>query len=75
MYHKGVKVLQRKYYVSVLTYTSETWTMGKRDKNKVKDSKMRFLRSSIGVSRRENKKLNNKGGCRGRTTHGVHRKE
>lgn len=50
---KSKKVIYRNYYVPILIYGAETWTMGGRDKSRVQAGEMRFLRSRIGVTRRD----------------------
>ena len=50
---KSKRIIYRSYYVPILTYASETWTMKKRDESKIQASEMKFLRSTIRVTRRD----------------------
>ena len=50
---KSKKIIYRNYYVPILTYASETWTMKKRDESRMQASEMKFLRSTIRVTRRD----------------------
>ena len=50
---KSKEVLYRSYYIPILTYASETWTMKKRDISRIQAGEMKFLRSRIGVTRRD----------------------
>lgn len=50
---KCKEVLYRSYYIPILIYASETWTMKKRDISRIQASEMKFLRSRIGVTRRD----------------------
>ena len=45
------KVIYRTYYAPILTYASETWVMKGRERSKIQASEMKFLRSSIGVTK------------------------
>uniref|UniRef100_A0A8D8UV89 Endonuclease-reverse transcriptase n=1 Tax=Cacopsylla melanoneura TaxID=428564 RepID=A0A8D8UV89_9HEMI len=41
------------FYIPILTYGSETWTMRKKDINRMQAAEMKFLRSIAGKTRRD----------------------
>ncbi|KAI5734314.1 hypothetical protein M8J77_004982 [Diaphorina citri] len=50
---KCKKVLFNTYYVPILTYGCETWTMRKKDNTRMQAAEMKFLRSMVGKTRRD----------------------
>jgi exonuclease III len=50
---KCKKVIYNSYYVPVITYGAETWTMKKRDESRVQAMEMKFLRSMVGKTRKD----------------------
>ncbi|KAI5715485.1 hypothetical protein M8J77_016861 [Diaphorina citri] len=50
---KCKKVLFNTYYVPILTYGCETWTIRKKDNTRMQAAEMKFLRSMVGKTRRD----------------------
>jgi hypothetical protein len=45
--------LYKTYFIPILTYAAETWTMGDREESQIQAAEMRFLRSTVGKTRRD----------------------
>ena len=45
--------LYKTYFILILTYAAETWTMGDREESQMQAAEMRFLRSTVGKTRRD----------------------
>uniref|UniRef100_A0A1W7R9N5 Endonuclease-reverse transcriptase HmRTE-e01 n=1 Tax=Hadrurus spadix TaxID=141984 RepID=A0A1W7R9N5_9SCOR len=45
--------LYKAYYIPILTYSSATWTLGKREESRLQAAEMKFLRSMVGKTKRD----------------------
>lgn len=45
--------LYKTYFIPILTYAAETWTMGEREESQIQAAEMRFLRSMVGMTKRD----------------------
>ena len=50
---KAKEVMYEAYYVPIMTYAAETWTMTQRDESRVQAAEMKFLRSMVQKTRRD----------------------
>ena len=50
---KCKEVLYKAYFIPIMTYASETWTVTRREESKIQASEMKFLRSMLGKTRRD----------------------
>ena len=48
---KCKEVMYKMYYCPILTFAAETWTLTKRQENRIQASEMKFLRSMLGKTR------------------------
>ena len=50
---KSKEIMYKVYYVPILTYAAETWTLTSRQESRIQASEMKFLRSMIGKTRKD----------------------
>ena len=50
---KAKEVMYKAYYVPIMTYAAETWTITQRDESRVQAAEMKFLRSMVQKTRRD----------------------
>lgn len=49
-------MMYKTYYVLIITYAAETWTMTEKSWNRIKSGEMKFLKGVVGRSRRDRMK-------------------
>ncbi|KDR13155.1 hypothetical protein L798_11339 [Zootermopsis nevadensis] len=62
------RLLYEVYLVPIVTYAAETWTLGIKEIQKVETMGMKFLRSALGITRRDkvwNEEVRNRMDVRG----------
>ncbi|KAI5725714.1 hypothetical protein M8J77_019224 [Diaphorina citri] len=50
---KCKREIYKTYYIPILTYGSETWTVRKKEESRIQAAEMKFLRSILGKTRRD----------------------
>uniref|UniRef100_A0A8D8LKZ5 Craniofacial development protein 2 n=2 Tax=Cacopsylla melanoneura TaxID=428564 RepID=A0A8D8LKZ5_9HEMI len=50
---KCKRTIYQTYFVPILTYGSETWTVKRKEESRIQAAEMKFLRSTVGKTRRD----------------------